>query len=170
MKNYTFIKPYKTTIGSKDANALLIGAVPFQEINFKIGDKIKGSVFGGVDTNRVVETRIGNAYFNIPPEYLKEEAENQSVIKQLQPTSQIPAQVKKKSITSGNLNMLAKASIVPIGLYAFSKYKKYDNKKTIKVTIIGSVVVLGAIILNGFSGAWSGNSFMDRTFGQQKYW
>jgi hypothetical protein len=35
-KNYTFIKPFKTTIGSKDADALLKGATPFQEINFKI--------------------------------------------------------------------------------------------------------------------------------------
>jgi hypothetical protein len=41
MKNYTFIKPFKTTIGSKDVDARLIGAVPFQEINFKIGDKVK---------------------------------------------------------------------------------------------------------------------------------
>lgn len=59
---------------------------------------------------------------------------------------------------------------VPLGFYAFSKYKKYDNKKTAKVTIIGSVVVLGLVVLNGFSGAWSGTSFMDRTFGKQKYW
>jgi hypothetical protein len=61
-------------------------------------------------------------------------------------------------------------SLIPIGFYAFSKYKKYDSKKTLKVTIIGSVVVLGAIVFNGFSGAWSGTTFMDRTFGQQKYW
>ena len=80
MKNYTFIKPFKTTIGSKDANALLMGATPFQEINFKIGDKINGSQFGGVDTNRVIETRVGNANINIPPEYLKEEAENKTVV------------------------------------------------------------------------------------------
>jgi hypothetical protein len=79
MKNYTFIKPYKTTIGSKDADALLMGASPFQEINFKIGDKINGTPFGGVDTNRVVETRVGNVNLNIPPEYLKEEAVNQPV-------------------------------------------------------------------------------------------
>ena len=80
MKNYTFIKPYKTTIGSKDVDALLIGAVPFQEINFKIGDKIIGSVFGGADTNRVVETRVGNANLNIPLEYLKEESVNQPIV------------------------------------------------------------------------------------------
>ena len=67
MANYTFIKPFKTTIGSKDANAVLMGATPFQEINFKIGDKINGSPFGGVDTNRVIETRVGNANINIPP-------------------------------------------------------------------------------------------------------
>jgi hypothetical protein len=63
-----------------------------------------------------------------------------------------------------------KLSLVPIGFYAYSKYKKYDGKKTAKVTIVGSVVVIGLVILNGFSGAWSGTSFMDRTFGQQKYW
>ena len=76
----------------------------------------------------------------------------------------------KKKKLEGSLMVLAKASIVPIGFYAFSKYKKYDSKKTLKVTIIGSVVVLGAIVFNGFSGAWSGTTFMDRTFGQQKYW
>ena len=86
MKNYTFIKPYKTTIGSKDADALLKGASPFQEINFKIGDKINGSPFGGVDTNRIVSTRVGNVNLNIPPEYLKEEAENQIIA--VKPTSE----------------------------------------------------------------------------------
>jgi hypothetical protein len=82
------------------------------------------------------------------------------------------AQIKefKKKKLEGSLMLLAKASIVPIGFYAFSKYQKYDNKKTAKVTIIGSVVVFGAIVFNGFSGAWSGTTFMDRTFGQQKYW
>lgn len=82
------------------------------------------------------------------------------------------AQIKelKKKKLEGSLMLLAKASVVPIGFYAFSKYKKYDSKKTLKVTIIGSVVVLGAIVLNGFSGAWTGNTIMDRTFGQQKYW
>jgi hypothetical protein len=101
MKNYTFIKPYKTTIGSKDANALLIGAVPFQEINFKIGDKINGSAFGGDDTNRVVETRIGNAYFNIPPEYLKEEAENQLAVK---PTTD--------AVKQQNLNLASRVDVM----------------------------------------------------------
>ena len=76
------------------------------------------------------------------------------------------SEIKKKSM----IKTLAKASIVPIGLYAFSKYNKYDTKKTLKVTIIGSVVILGAVILNGFSGAWSGQSIMDRTFGEKKYW
>lgn len=57
---------------------------------------------------------------------------------------------------------------VPLGFYAFSKYKKYDSKKTLKVTIIGSVVVLGAIVLNGFSGAFSGTTFLERTFGKKK--
>jgi hypothetical protein len=66
--------------------------------------------------------------------------------------------------------LTVKLSVIPIGFYAFSKYQKYDNKKTAKVTIIGSVVVLGLVVLNGFSGAWSGTTFMDRTFGQQKYW
>ena len=59
---------------------------------------------------------------------------------------------------------------VPVGFYAFSKYKKYDNKKTLKVTIIGSVVVLGAIVLNSLTGMWSGTTFMDSKFGKQKYW
>lgn len=56
---------------------------------------------------------------------------------------------------------------VPLGFYAFSKYKKYDNKKTAKVTIIGSVVVLGAIVINGLSGMWSGNTIAKRIFGKQ---
>jgi hypothetical protein len=56
---------------------------------------------------------------------------------------------------NGGIVTLAKASIVPIGLYAFSKYNEYDTKKTIKVTIIGSVVIFSAIVINEFSG-WSG--------------
>jgi hypothetical protein len=78
---------------------------------------------------------------------------------------------KEKSNELRKKNMvktLAKASIVPIGLYAFSKYQKYDTKKTLKVTIIGSVVILGAVVLNGFSGAWSGTTFLDSLIGKRK--
>jgi len=78
-------------------------------------------------------------------------------------------QVAKRSFLDEHKGRLIAVG-VPVGFYAFSKYKKYDSKKTLKVTIIGSVVVLGAIVLNGFSGAWTGTTFMDRTFGQQKYW
>jgi hypothetical protein len=53
---------------------------------------------------------------------------------------------------------------VPVGFYAFSKYKKYDGKKTAKVTIIGSVVVLGVILINAFSGWGSGNTYAKRIF------
>jgi hypothetical protein len=74
------------------------------------------------------------------------------------------AEMKKNSL----IKTLAKASIVPIGLYAFSKYNKYDTKKTLKVTIIGSVVILGAVVLNGFSGAWSGTTFLDSLIGKSK--
>jgi hypothetical protein len=74
------------------------------------------------------------------------------------------AEMKKNAM----IKTLAKASIVPIGLYAFSKYNKYDTKKTLKVTIIGSVVILGAVILNGFSGAWSGTTFFDSLIGKSK--
>jgi hypothetical protein len=74
------------------------------------------------------------------------------------------AEMKKNAM----IKTLAKASIVPIGLYAFSKYNKYDTKKTLKVTIIGSVVILGAVILNGFSGAWSGTTFLDSLIGKSK--
>jgi hypothetical protein len=72
--------------------------------------------------------------------------------------------IRKKN----RIENLAKVSIVPIGLYAFSKYQKYDTKKTLKVTIIGSVVILGAVILNGFSGAWSGVTYLDRLIGKSK--
>lgn len=73
------------------------------------------------------------------------------------------AEMKKNAL----IETLAKASIVPIGLYAFSKYNKYDTKKTLKVTIIGSVVILGAVVLNGFSGAWSGTTFLDSLIGKK---
>jgi hypothetical protein len=73
----------------------------------------------------------------------------------------------KQTFLEKNQNKLI-AIGVPLGFYAFSKYKKYDGKKTAKVTIIGSVVVLGLVVLNGFSGAWSGTTFMDKTFGKQK--
>jgi hypothetical protein len=139
MKNYTFIKPYKTTIGSKDANALLKGAAPFQEINFKIGDKINGTPYGGDDTNRVVETRVGNANLNIPPEYLKEEAVNQ-------PVADAPKEVAYSSVNlspeekfyeslglkdKGGLTLPLKskgrllvAVVLVAGYFAYKKYKK----------------------------------------------
>ena len=128
MKNYTFIKPFKTTIGSKDANALLMGATPFKEINFKIGDKINGSPFGGLDTNRVIDTRVGNANINIPPEYLKEEADNQTV----QPLAVTDPELFKK-----NMELSAKkdekmkqlkygviAVVLIAGYFAYKKFKK----------------------------------------------
>jgi hypothetical protein len=109
-------------------------------------------------------TEVVKAIKPITPEQRKQN--------EIQNKAQNEAQNKdfKKKKLEGSLMLLAKASIVPIGFYAFSKYQKYDSKKTLKVTIIGSVVVLGAIVFNGFSGAWSGTTFMDRTFGQQKYW
>lgn len=65
---------------------------------------------------------------------------------------------------NGGIVTLAKASVVPIGLYAFSKYKDYDSKKTKKVVLIGSVVILGALVVNGISGMWSGNTISKRIF------
>ncbi len=53
---------------------------------------------------------------------------------------------------------------LPIGsaaaLFAFSKYKNYDGKKTAFVTIGGGVIALGFVFLNGFSGAWGGNTIL----------
>lgn len=89
-----------------------------------------------------------------------------------QPIVNAPVNVpstKKQTFLEKHQNHLIMVG-VPLGFYAFSKYKKYDDKKTAKVTIIGSVVVLGLVVLNGFSGAWTGTTFMDRTFGKQKYW
>lgn len=141
MANYTFIKPFKTTIGSKDANALLMGATPFQEINFKIGDKINGSPFGGVDTNRVIETRVGNANINITPEYLKEEAENQPVINETVNLGLIKQDAEDKfyeklgiktqvggfmsgKIASKSKGRLLVAVVLVAGYFAYKKFKK----------------------------------------------
>lgn len=134
MKNYTFIKPYKTTIGTKDADALLKGAAPFQEINFKIGDKINGSPFGGVDTNRIVETRVGNVNLNIPPEYLKEEVVNQPTL--VKPT-QVSQDAEEKFYESlglknrGGYSPTIKAKgrflivvLLVAGYFAYKKFKK----------------------------------------------
>ena len=124
MKNYTFIKPYKTTIGSKDEKALLLGASPFQEINFKIGDKINGSVFGGEDTNRGVETRVGNANLNIPLEYLKEEAEKQTVAQaQSKSPTKSGSSVFKKLAGAYNQNLIIAVVLVG-GYFAYKKFKK----------------------------------------------
>lgn len=118
MKNYTFIKPYKTTIGSKDAKALSMGATPFQEINFKIGDKINGSPYGGEDTNRVVETRVGNVNLNIPPEYLKEEAVNQST-----PTTTQGINNNETFLQKHKNHLLLVGALV-IGYFAYKKFGK----------------------------------------------
>ena len=140
MKNYTFIKPFKTTIGSKDVNALLIGASPFQEINFKIGDKINGVPFGGVDTNRVIETRVGNANINIPPEYLKEEVT--TYMKEFsQPISQ---QSDFDYYTSKAFLKRASVSIVPIGLIgAYCYHKKFSLTKSALLVSIPIVIITG---------------------------
>jgi hypothetical protein len=67
----------------------------------------------------------------------------------------------KEDKRKGMTKLVVQASIVPIGLYAFSKYKGFDGKKTAKVTIIGSVIILGAVVINGFSGAWTGHTIFD---------
>jgi hypothetical protein len=88
-----------------------------------------------------------------------------------EPKKNTEVKTKYKSLSTVLLEttpMLVKASIVPIGLYVFSKYKKYDTKKTLKVTIIGSVVILGAVVINGFSGAWSGVSLSDKLIANLK--
>jgi uncharacterized membrane protein len=51
---------------------------------------------------------------------------------------------------------------VPLAFVAYSKYKKYDTKKTAKVAVIGSVLVLSAIWVNVFSGAWGGETISQR--------
>jgi hypothetical protein len=94
-------------------------------------------------------------------------AVNQPIVKQNAPL-QVPQIAKQTFLEKNSWKLIVVG--VPVGFYAFSKYQKYDIKKTLKVTIIGSVVVLGAMVLNGFSGAWSGTTFMDNTFGKQKYW
>ena len=48
-------------------------------------------------------------------------------------------------------------AVIPVGLYAFSKYKGYDGIKTTKVTIIGSVGIFALIFIDTFSG-WSSPS------------
>jgi len=159
MKNYTFIKPFKTTIGSKDVDALLIGAVPFKEINFKIGDKIIGSPFGGEDTNRGVETRLGNANINIPLEYLKEEAVNQPVeIPQFKtPTQQKPVS-DLQYYTSANFLKRASVSIIPVGLIgAYCYHKKFSLLKSALLVSIPIVAITGlqyAVMGGGKNSYW----------------
>jgi hypothetical protein len=123
------------------------------EPNAKVMDACRNN--GGRAENKGINPKL---YGKTPEETKKYLAELES------------KSVKKDLLTSSNLTFLAKASIVPISFYAFSKYQKYDSKKTLKVTIIGSVVVLGAIVFNSLSGMWSGNTFMDSKFGKQKYW
>lgn len=48
-------------------------------------------------------------------------------------------------------------AVIPVGLYAFSKYKGYDGIKTAKVTIIGSVGIFALIVVDTLSG-WSSPS------------
>jgi hypothetical protein len=72
----------------------------------------------------------------------------------------------KQTFLQKNQTMLIAVG-VPVGFYAFSKYQKYDSKKTAKVTIIGSVVVFGALVINALSGFGSGNTYAKRLFGKQ---
>lgn len=169
---YTFIKQYKTTVGDKNVNPNLVGSIPYQELVFNSGDKIEGEP---VKLNpSLIRVRKGNIFLEIPNEYfslnnlkLPLSVTNPELFKQN--LEKIDAETKKMR-TVGTLLTLAKLSVAPIGLYAFSKFKGYDNKKTAKVTIVGSIIIIGAVVLNGFSGAWSGTTFMDRNFGKQKFW
>lgn len=108
--------------------------------------------------------RAENTKFPIPADKVPLSVSNPTLVANMKLEEE-----KKRSEMKKNalIKTLAKASIVPIGLYAFSKYNKYDTKKTLKVTIIGSVVILGAVVLNGFSGAWSGETFFDRLIGKR---
>lgn len=114
-----------------------------------VGSSIDGQFTGGIKPNDKVPLSVSNP--TLVANMILEEKEKSN-------------EIRKKN----RAKTLAKASIVPIGLYAFSKYQKYDTKKTLKVTIIGSVVILGAVVLNGFSGAWSGTTFLDSLIGKRK--
>lgn len=175
---YTFTKEYKTTVGNKNIDQNSIGSIPYQELIFKSGDEIEGNP---VKLNpSIIRVQKGNIFLEIPNEYLfiNPLGSNNNAKLPLSVTN--PELFKKnleesrakdkKMMAIGKLTTLAKLSAPPIALYGFSKFMGYDNKKTAKVTIIGSVIIVGAVILNGFSGAWSGTTFMDRTFGQQKFW
>jgi hypothetical protein len=74
----------------------------------------------------------------------------------------------KNQKRNNTIIILAKASIVPIALYSFSKYKNYNTKKTIIITTVGTVVILGAVVINGLSGAWSGTTILDSLIGKIK--
>lgn len=175
---YTFTKQYKTTVGNKNINTDMVGSIPYQELIFNSGDTIEGNP---VKLNpSIIRVQRGNLFLEIPNEYLFINplgSQNNAKL----PLSVTNPELFKKNLEEsrakdkqmmaiGRLTTLAKLSVPPIALYAFSKFKGYDNTKTAKVTIIGSVIIIGAIALNGFSGAWSGTSIMDRTFGQQKFW
>jgi hypothetical protein len=50
-----------------------------------------------------------------------------------------PEEIYRRQLMS-KLSIVGVLSIVPISLYAFSKFKKYDQSKTFKVVAIGSVI------------------------------
>lgn len=175
---YTFIKQYKTTVGDKNANLGMVGSIPYQELIFNSGDEIEGNP--KKENLSLIQVQRGNVFLEIPNEYLFINplgSQNNMIL----PLSVTNPELFKKNLEEsrakdeqmmaiGRLTTLAKLSVPPIALYAFSKFKGYDNTKAAKVTIIGSVIIIGAIALNGLSGAWSGTTFMDKTFGQQKFW
>lgn len=175
---YTFTKQYKTTVGDKNANLSMVGSIPYQELIFNSGEEIEGNP--KKENPSLIQVQKGNIFLEVPSEYLFiNPLGSQNNIKL--PLSVTNPELFNKRVeeekaknnqlkTLGRLSTLAKLSVPPIGLYAFSKYKGYDNKTTAKVTIIGSIVIIGAVILNGFSGAWTGTTIMDRTFGKQKFW
>jgi hypothetical protein len=86
----------------------------------------------------------------------------------IQPINRISANdnvsTKRKLNYESIAKRIAKASIVPIGIYVFSKYSGYDSRKTTKVTIIGSVIIYSLIAFNTLSGVTTGRTFLQKTF------
>ncbi len=63
----------------------------------------------------------------------------------------------KQARLKSRLKLLPVVVGVPLAFVGYSKYKKYDTKKTAKVAVIGSVLVLSALWVNALSG-WGGET------------
>ena len=144
---------------------------------FKKGDVIDGNEnyttglnksLKSVSTSSSGNLTLGGSFYEIPIEYLQKVNDSTPVSTRLNSILNLDTKVsydvvrpsekelrdakypKQEIKISSTLKLVGALSIIPLGLYAFSKHRGYDVKKT--TLIVGSAIALELVLIQGLPG------------------